>query len=115
VIPIQEVDVHTDAKVSFRMHLVRPGSDGPFFTQIFVNDAQFEIPFSSSVQFHQQFDTAKEAFNHGLSWVRKYCVVHSYNISCINNPCNCELLRKPDQESVANQLGIYSPVQVNGA
>lgn len=115
MIPLQEVDIHTDKKVFFKLHLVAPTAAAPYSTEVLVYDAEFKPPFQSVVSFHQQFTTAKDAFTHALSWVKGYAAQHGYAINRINNPCNCEFLRQSEQQSIVNMVGITLQVQVNGA
>lgn len=115
MIPLQEVDIHTDKKVFYKVHLVAPTGAAPFFTEVLVYDSEFVPPFQSNVSFHQQFNTANDAFTHSLNWVKGYSAKHGYTINRINNPCNCEFLSQQNQQGIVNAVGITLQVQVNGA
>ena len=114
MIPLQEVDIHTDRKVFYKVHLVAPTGVAPFFTEVFVYDSEFQPPFQSSVSFHQQFNSAKDAFAHALNWTKSYSTTHAYIVNRINNPCGCEFLLKVDQQTVVQAAGLSLQVQVNG-
>lgn len=115
MIPLQEVDIHTDKKVFYKVHLVAPTGVAPFFTEVLVYDSEFNPPFQSSVSFHQQFKDAGDAFTHALNWVKGYSAKQGYNIQRINNPCNCEFLSQLEQQTVVEAAGFVFQVQVNGA
>ena len=115
MIPLQEVDVHTDKKVFYKVHLLAPNGVAPFFTEILVYDSDFDPPFQSNVSFHQQFNNASDAFNHALNWVNGYSAKHGYTINRVNNPCNCEFLSQQDQQVIVQSAGFKIQVQVNGA
>lgn len=114
VIPLQEIDIHTNKKVFYKLHLVAPSGFAPFFTEVIVYDSEFNPPFQSNVSFHQQFQDATAAFAHALNWVKGYSTKHCYTISRINNPCNCEFLLQADQQNVVQAAGFTLQVQVNG-
>lgn len=115
MIPLQEIDIHTEKNVFFKVHLVAPTESPPFSTEVLFYDSEFSPPFQSTVSFHRQFNTAKDAFTHALSWVKGYAAQHGYAINRINNPCNCEFLLRDDQQAVVNASNIALQVQVNGA
>jgi hypothetical protein len=115
MVPIQEVDIHTDKKVFYKLHIVAPTGAAPFFTEVLVYDSEFNPPFASTVTFHQQFQDANAAFSHALSWVAGYSKKHGYTVSRIDNPCNCEFLSQADQQKSVNNSGFTIQVQVNGA
>ena len=115
MIPLQEVDIHTDKKVFYKVHLVAPTGAAPFFAEVLVYDSDFAPPFQSNVSFHQQFNTASDAFAHSLAWVNGYSTKNGYTINRINNPCNCEFLSQQDQQAVVKAAGLTPQVQVNGA
>ncbi|QDX96293.1 hypothetical protein EGD00_02690 [Pectobacterium carotovorum subsp. carotovorum] len=115
MIPIQEVDIHTDKKVFYKLHLVAPTGAAPFSTEVLVYDSEFNPPFISRVTFHHQFQDSKAAFAHGLSWVEGYSKKHGYTVNRINNPCNCEFLSQADQQQSVQSVGLKIWVQVNGA
>ena len=54
MIPIQEIDTHTDKQVLFNIHLVAPTAAASFSTEVLVYDSEFSPPFQSTVLFHQQ-------------------------------------------------------------
>lgn len=121
---IQDVDIHADKSVFYKLHLVKPShgsifavttSVEPFSVEVFVYDSSFNPPYSSAVRFAQQFSAAESAFEHGLNWVLGHAKAYGYSISRINNPCNCEFLDKAGQAAVLNRLGISPEHQVNGA
>ena len=115
MVPLQEVDIHTDKKVFYKVHLVAPTGAAPFFTEVLVYDSEFDPPFQSNVSFHQQFNGAKDAFTHALNWVKGYSTKHGYTIKRINNPCNCEFLSQQDRQATVQAAGFTIQVQVNGA
>lgn len=115
MVPIQEVDFHTDKKVFYKLHIISPTGTAPFFTEVFVYDSEFNPPFVSTVTFHQQFQDSKAAFAYALSWVDGYSKKHGYTVNQINNPCNCELLSQADQQQSVQSAGLKIQVKVNGA
>lgn len=115
MIPLQEIDVQTDKNVFYKLHLVAPTGGVPFFIEVFIYDSEFVPPFQSNVSFRQQFADATAAFAHALKWVKGYSATHGYNLSCINNPCNCEFLSQQEQQAIVNAAGLTLNVQVNGA
>lgn len=122
--PIQDIDVHTDKAVFYKLHLVRPshGSEfgvnspaAPFSVEVFVYDSEFKPPYSSAVRFAKQFSAPDDAFQQGLSWVLGHAAAYGYAVNRINNPCNCEFLDKAAQAAVLSRLGISPEHHVNGA
>lgn len=114
MIPLQEVDIHTDKNVFYKLHLIAPTGAAPFSVEVLVYDSEFSPSFQSNVSFHQQFNDASDAFEHGLNWVQGYSAKHGYTVNRINNPCNCEFLQKPDQQSKVRSVGLSVQVEVNG-
>lgn len=123
MIPVQDIDIHTDKAVFYKLHLVQPSSgsafstgpsSNPFSVEVLVYDSEFEPPYSSAIRFPQQFSKAEDAFEHGIIWVRGHTKVHSYAVNRINNPCNCEFLDKAGQATVLDRLGISPIHHVNG-
>jgi hypothetical protein len=115
MVPIQEVDIHTDKNVFYKLHIVSPTGAAPFFIEVLVYDSEFNPPFASKVNFHQQFQDANAAFMHGFSWVSGYSKKHGYTVNRINNPYNCEFLSQTDQQKSVQNAGFTIQVQVNGA
>ncbi len=115
MIPLQEIDIHTDKKVFYKVHLVAPTGAAPFFTEVLVYDSEFSPPFQPNVAFHQQFNSASDAFTHAINWVISYCSKHEYAINRINNPCNCEFLPQAEQQRIVKAAGLLLQVQMNGA
>ena len=66
MIPLQEIDFHTDKKVFYKAHLVKPDGSSTFSAEVIVYDSEVQPPFSSVVSFHQQFQNAQAAFAHAL-------------------------------------------------
>lgn len=114
MIPLQEVDIHTDKNVFYKLHLIAPTGAAPFSVEVLVYDSEFTPPFQSNVSFHQQFQSASDAFAHALNWVKGYSTKHGYSVNRINNPCNCEFLPKRDQQSSVQSAGLSVQVEVNG-
>ena len=115
MVPLQEIDVHTDRKAFFKLHIVSPTKAAPFIPEVLVYDQDFSPPYQMSVAFPQQFPTAPDAFEHALSWVITYCQRLSYKIIRINNPCNCEFLdHVPDQQAIVSRHGLAVQVEKNG-
>lgn len=114
MIPLQEVNIHTDKNVFYKLHLITPTGAAPFSVEILVYDSEFNPPFESKVSFHQQFQCASDAFAHALNWVKRYSAKHGYSVERINNPCNCEFLSKTDQQSSVYSAGLSIQVEVNG-
>lgn len=115
MIPLQEVDVHTDKKVFYKLHLVAPTGAAPFTAEVLVYDSEFNPAFASTVSFHQHFSSADDAFVHAINWVKGYSDAHGYTINRIDNPCNCEFLSQADQQQSIQRAGFTLQVQVNGA
>lgn len=120
--PLQDIDIHSDNSVFYKLHLVSPhgssfavpASAKLFSVEVLVYDSEFKPPYSSAIRFHEQFATAELAFEHGLKWVLGHATAYGYSCNRINNPCNCEFLSKADQSTVLNRLGISPLLQVNG-
>lgn len=115
MIPVQEVNFHTDKKVFYKLHIISSTGTTPFFAEVFVYDSEFDPPFTSTVNFHQNFQDSKAAFTHVLNWVKSYSQRHGYTVNLINNPCNCEFLSKADQQQSVQSAGLKIQVKVNGA
>jgi hypothetical protein len=62
MIPLQEIDVHTDKNVFYKVHIIAPTGQAPFSAEVLVYDSEFKPPFASVVSFHQYFQDAKAAF-----------------------------------------------------
>lgn len=114
MIPLQDVDVHTDKQVFYKLHLVASSGAAPFWAEVLVYDSEFNPPFVSQVSFNQHFKNANDAFLHALNWVKGYSAKHGYSINRVNNPCNCEFLSRIDQQSIVDAVGLTLKVQVNG-
>lgn len=115
MIPLQEIDVHTNKKVLYKVHILAlTENTTTFFTEVLVYDSDFEIPFQSNVVLRENFDSAKGAFEHALNWIYAYSNKHGYTITRINNPCNCEFLSKSYQQEIVNKKSLQLQVQVNG-
>lgn len=115
MIPLQEIDIHTDKKVFYKVHLVAPTGTVPFFTEVLVYNSELSPPLQSNVAFHQQFNSASDAFTHAINWVIDYCSEHEYTVNRINNPCNCEFLPQTEQQHIVEAAGLLLQVQINGA
>lgn len=113
MVPIQEVDFHTDKKVIYKLHIISPTGAAPFFTEVFVYDSEFNPPFASMVTFQQQFQDSKAAFTYVLYWVENYSKKQGYTVNRINNPCNCEFLSQADQQQSVQSAGLNIQVKVN--
>jgi hypothetical protein len=124
VIPIQDIDIHTDKSVFYKLNLIRPShgstfvaqtNNEPFSVEVLVYDSEFNPPYFSAIRFPKQFAVAEAAFEHGLRWILGHTKAHKYSINRINNPCNCEFLDKTSQATVLKNLAITATHQVNGA
>lgn len=114
MIPLQEVDIHTNQNVFYKLHLIAPTGAAPFSVEVLLYDSEFDPPFQSHVSFSQQFQNASAAFTHALNWVQGYCAQHGYSIKRINNPCNCEFLQHADQQQIVEVAELSISVEVNG-
>jgi len=115
MVPVQEVDIHTDKKVFLKVHLVRPYGSSVYSAEVIVYDSEYNPPFSSIVSFPEKSQSAHDAYERALKWCREYAAKHSYKILRVNNPCNAEFLDKGTQQSILNKLNINVLVEVNGA
>ena len=113
--PLQEIDIHTDQELFFKLHLISPTKTAPFFAEVIVYDSAFEPPYHSNVAFHKQFDEPEDAFAHALSWSQAYNNLRKASIERINNPCNCEFLEQHEQQQIVKAAGEKVSVEVNGS
>lgn len=115
MIPIQDVEFQTDKNVFYKLHLVAHNGEAPFLIELFIYDSKFVSPFQPEKLSDRRFNDAKDAFAHALQWVTRYNAEHGYNLSSINNPCNCEFLSQQEQQAIVNAADLTLNVQVNGA
>ena len=113
--PVQEVDVHTSKKVLYKGRLIQPYGSATYHAEIDLHDSEFQWPFSSRVSFHESFPDVQSAYERMLAWINGHSKVHTYPLEYVNNPCNCEFIKQPDQEAIVHKLGLSVPVRVNGA
>ena len=114
MIPLQEINFHTDKKVFYKVDIIKLAGSSSFSVEVNIYDSEFQPPFHSLVSFHQ-FQDAKAAFGHALSWINAHASKHGYAVKKINNPCNCEFLGKDEQQTEVTNAGLSVQVQVNGA
>jgi hypothetical protein len=115
MIPLQDIDLHTDKQVFYKLHVIAPTGHAPFAAEVLVYDSEFDPAFASTVSFNQTFSDSRSAFAHAFNWINGYSTKHGYTINRINNPCNCEFVSQADQQSVVQAKGLALTVQVNGA
>lgn len=114
MIPLQEIDIHTDKNVFYKIHLIHPYNASFYAAEILVYDAELDPPYHSTVNLTQQFQEPGVSFNSAIRWISNYSEAHGYTINRIDNPCNTEFLSRADQQNFVNDLGLQITVQENG-
>lgn len=116
MVPIQEVDIYTDGDVFFKMQIVaRPTKGCTIFIEVLVNESESNRrPLPRLFTLDQEFQDSEAAFAYGLRWLIEYSTNHSYTITRINNPCNCEFLSQEQQQQLVQSAGLRIQIQVNG-
>jgi len=122
MIPIQEIDLHTQNNVLYRVHLIGPSTDfvfsssrkNTFSVEILFYDSRTGQTSAWVIPFSEQFENPQSAFERGLGWVIGHANENGYTIDLVNNPCNCEFLDKQSQAQVFARFGIHPTHQVNG-
>lgn len=113
MIQLQDIHIHTNTNVFYKLHLLGKNSLDKFTTNV----STYHLGFTNglmSIRFsNDSFTNAEDAFKNALQWVKKDSEQRCCTINRINNPCDCEFLSQQAQQNVVNCENLNLEVQVN--
>ena len=116
MIRLQEVRIETNKKCSFSIHLVENVANKTDFSrEVDVFDFVSNHPGSYRISTKNTFPTPIEALEDGLNQAKNYSKNSHVTICVIDNPCNCELVSKKDQQDLVRKLNLSAQVTENGS